>query len=37
MHLMVRQGMTGTPFSEKIVEEKGYVVDLVHHRPLNQP
>jgi hypothetical protein len=25
MHLMVRQRMIGSPFSEKIVEEKGYM------------
>jgi hypothetical protein len=37
IHLMVRQSMTGTPFHGNIVVDPGYVVDLVHFRPPNQP
>src|SRR5690348_5495379 len=34
---MMRLRITGMPFPKKILEEKGFVVDLMHYRPPNQP
>jgi hypothetical protein len=32
---MVRPRITGTPFPEKTLEEKGFAVDLVHYGAAN--